>query len=154
MLAGQHGAPTQRLHVVFGADQGILLSSNRDLNSGTLGTLPQLLRNPGAAAPPTFPSAPTYPIAATVSNSVNAFDPNLQTPYAQTWTAGIQRKLTRNTALEFRWVGSQHLQGLTTYNYNEYNIVAAFAVASILTLLALGTLGAKQALDMRRRAAR
>jgi sulfate transport system permease protein len=33
--------------------------------------------------------------------------------------------------------------------YNEYNMVAAFAVASILTLLALGTLGAKKLIEAR-----
>jgi sulfate transport system permease protein len=35
--------------------------------------------------------------------------------------------------------------------YNEYNIAAAFSVASILTLLALGTLGAKKLIEVRRR---
>jgi sulfate/thiosulfate transport system permease protein len=37
--------------------------------------------------------------------------------------------------------------------YNEYNIAAAFSVASILTLLALGTLGAKKLIEHRQRAA-
>jgi sulfate/thiosulfate transport system permease protein len=37
--------------------------------------------------------------------------------------------------------------------YNEYNIAAAFSVASILTLLALGTLGAKKLVEHRRLAA-
>jgi len=108
---------------VFGANQGIALTANRDQNTGNLGTLPQLLTNPGAAALPTFATAPTYPIASSVSNSVNAFDPNLQTPYAQTWTTGIQRQVSRNSAVEFRYVGSRHLDGYTTYNYNELNIV-------------------------------
>jgi carboxypeptidase family protein len=107
----------------FTGNQGIQIAANRDLNSGNLGTLPQLLRNPGSTALPVFPSAPTYPIAASVTNNVNAYDPNLQVPYANTWSAGVQRKITRNTAVEFRYVGSNHLQSLTTYNYNEYNIV-------------------------------
>jgi sulfate transport system permease protein len=33
--------------------------------------------------------------------------------------------------------------------YNEYNMVGAFAVASILTLLALATLGAKKLIEAR-----
>ena len=37
--------------------------------------------------------------------------------------------------------------------YNEYNIAAAFSVASILTLLALGTLGAKKLVEHRQHAA-
>ena len=108
---------------VFGGNQGIALTANRDLNSGNLGTLPQLLRNPGSTALPAFATSPTYPIAASVSNSVNAFDQNLQLPYAQTWTMGIQRKISRDTAVEFRYVGSRHIGGLETVNYNEFNIV-------------------------------
>ena len=108
---------------VFGANQGIQITANRDLNSGNLGTLPALLRNPGATALPSFATAPSYPISSSTSNSVNAFDPNLQVPYSHTWTAGIQRKITHNTAVELRYVGSRHLQGLETFNYNEFNIV-------------------------------
>jgi len=107
----------------FAGNQGLQLSANRDLNSGNLGTLPQLLRNPGAAAQPVFPSAPTYPISVSVTNNVNAYDPNLRVPYAQTWSAGVQRRVTRNSAIEVRYVGSQHLQSMQTYNYNETNIV-------------------------------
>ena len=53
-------------------------------------------------------------------------------------------------------VVSGHIRGLTNtvplhveILYNEYNMVAAFAVASILTLLALGTLGAKKLVEAR-----
>ncbi len=30
-----------------------------------------------------------------VTGDILAFDPNLQVPYSQTWTAGWQRKLTK-----------------------------------------------------------
>lgn len=53
-------------------------------------------------------------------------------------------------------VVSGHIRGQTNtiplqveILYNEYNIVAAFSVASILTLLALGTLGAKKLVESR-----
>jgi sulfate transport system permease protein len=53
-------------------------------------------------------------------------------------------------------VVSGHIRGLTNtvplqveILYNEYNMVAAFAVASILTLLALATLGAKKLVEAR-----
>lgn len=53
-------------------------------------------------------------------------------------------------------VVSGHIRGQTNtiplqveILYNEYNIVAAFSVASILTLLALGTLGAKKLVETR-----
>jgi len=38
--------------------------------------------------------------------------------------------------------------------YNEYNFTAAFAVASLLALLALATLGAKSLVEWRSRAER
>jgi sulfate transport system permease protein len=53
-------------------------------------------------------------------------------------------------------VVSGHIRGVTNtiplqveILYNEYNIAAAFSVASILTLLALGTLGAKKLVESR-----
>jgi sulfate transport system permease protein len=53
-------------------------------------------------------------------------------------------------------VVSGHIRGQTNtiplhveILYNEYNITAAFAVASVLTLLALGTLGAKKVVEVR-----
>jgi sulfate/thiosulfate transport system permease protein len=53
-------------------------------------------------------------------------------------------------------VVSGHIRGQTNtiplqveILYNEYNIIAAFSVASILTLLALGTLGAKKMVEAR-----
>jgi sulfate transport system permease protein len=53
-------------------------------------------------------------------------------------------------------VVSGHIRGLTNtvplhveILYNEYNMVGAFAVASILTLLALATLGAKKLVEGR-----
>jgi sulfate transport system permease protein len=56
-------------------------------------------------------------------------------------------------------VVSGHIRGLTNtvplhveILYNEYNLVGAFAVASILTLLALGTLGAKKLVEARQHA--
>ena len=44
-------------------------------------------------------------------------------PYSQTWTAGWQRKLTGDVAMEVRYVGTRSLQSWQTYNYNEVNIV-------------------------------
>ncbi|MFH5938937.1 ABC transporter permease subunit, partial [Clostridium perfringens] len=55
-------------------------------------------------------------------------------------------------------VVSGHVRGLTNtiplhveILYNEYNFVAAFAVASLLTLLALVTLGLKTLIEARMR---
>jgi hypothetical protein len=47
------------------------------------------------------------------------FEPHLQTPYAQSWTFGIQRELGRSMALEIRYVGTKGLQTWNSYNYNS-----------------------------------
>ena len=85
--------------------------------STTNSTLPILLRNN-----PTLPAAPRrrYPMAPTsITTSVNVFDTNLQMPYTQSWSVGWQRKLTRDSAFEFRYVGSRHGKDWDTININE-----------------------------------
>jgi hypothetical protein len=39
------------------------------------------------------------------------------------WSFGIQRELTKDTAIEVRYIGNKSLQGLTSYDYNDFNIV-------------------------------
>ncbi|PYR33840.1 MAG: hypothetical protein DMF93_24410, partial [Acidobacteria bacterium] len=102
---------------VFGNNQGILQTLQRD---NTNSTLPILLRTT-----PTLPAAPSvsYPIATnSLTNILNAFDANLQIPYTQSYTIGWQRKLGRDTALEIRYVGSRHRQDWETIDLNEPNI--------------------------------
>jgi hypothetical protein len=102
---------------VFGANQGIQVTLQRD-NTNT--PLPILLRSN-----PTLPNAPavSYPLSPTITNNVNAFDTNLQIPYTQSYTVGWQRKLGRDTALEIRYVGSRHKEDWETIDLNEANIV-------------------------------
>ncbi|MGA2270352.1 MAG: carboxypeptidase-like regulatory domain-containing protein [Bryobacteraceae bacterium] len=45
------------------------------------------------------------------SPGIEAFDPNMRTPYVQQWTFGLQRELSNSTALEIRYVGN-HATGL------------------------------------------
>jgi hypothetical protein len=102
---------------VFGANQGISVNLLRD---NTNASLPILLRNQ-----PSLPGAPsaTYPILPTsITNTVNAFDVNLQIPYTQSYTVGWQRQLGRDTAIELRWVGSRHRGDWETVNINEISI--------------------------------
>src|SRR4029453_4606453 len=54
--------------------------------------------------------------------NANIFDPNLQVPYSQTWTASIGRKLTRDVGIDIRYVGTRHLQDWIDYEHNEINI--------------------------------
>jgi hypothetical protein len=90
-------------------------------NLGTPGTI--LLRNTADLGPPPFNTTRVYPMTDVATGDIMTFEPNLQVPYSQTWTAGWQRKLTSNTAFEARYVGTRSLQSWQTYNYNEVNIV-------------------------------
>jgi hypothetical protein len=116
---------------IFSANPGITITTNRDLTIGNLVTnqgndrLPVLLRETSRLGPPAFQAAPTYPFTAQITNSANIIDPNIKAPYVQSWTFGIQREITKNMAVEVRYVGNRFLQGWTTYNLNnvENNIV-------------------------------
>ena len=53
-----------------------------------------------------FSTTRDYPMTDVVTGDILTFDPNLQVPYSQTWTAGWQRKLTSDIAIEARYVGT------------------------------------------------
>jgi hypothetical protein len=109
----------------MGANPGISLSANRNHSLDNLGPAGSiLLRNSADLGPPDdMPEVRVYPMVDAITGDITAFDPNLQVPYSQTWTAGWQRKLSRDTAIEVRYVGTRSLQSWQTYNYNEVNIV-------------------------------
>ena len=64
-----------------------------------------------------LPAAP-----ASITTRGNAFDQNIQMPYTQSWSAGWQRKVTNDSAIEFRYVGSKHANDWDSININEPNI--------------------------------
>ncbi len=108
---------------------GGFVSATRSLTLGNLvtgtgsDTLPLLLRQTGRTGAPAFQDAPTYPMAGSVSTSVNAIDPNLKMPYVQSWSVGLQREVTRNTVVEVRYVGNHLSRQWTTENLDEVNVV-------------------------------
>jgi hypothetical protein len=103
---------------------GIAQTHSRNHTLGNLGTPGTIFfRNPGDLGPLPFSPTRQYPMTDVVTGDILAFDPNLQVPYSQTWTAGWQRKLTRDMAIEARYVGTRSLQSWLNYNYNEVNIV-------------------------------
>ena len=86
----------------------------RDFNSGSLA---------GFDVTP-IPSRPTFPLAGNAFDfaTPSAFDPNLKTGYVQSWTAGFQRELTRDTVFEARYVGTRGIKLARRYNINELNV--------------------------------
>jgi hypothetical protein len=115
---------------VFGSNPGVTVSANRStsltgsnaLNNDGRG-LPLMFRDRDRLEPPAFPLKREYPLTDVITGDVQIFDPDIVVPYAQTWTAGWQRKLSQDMAFEIRYVGTRSDQGWTAYNYNEANIV-------------------------------
>jgi len=115
------------MNAVIGGNPGGTLSATRSVALGNLaaGTL---FRNTAALGPPAIPGSPTYPLTSTStpgyspSDSVNAFLPSLKIGYVQSWSAGIQRELTKDTVLEVRYVGNRGMDLWHQYNINETNV--------------------------------
>jgi carboxypeptidase family protein/TonB-dependent receptor-like protein len=105
------------------ANPGVVIQDpTRNAGRGNLGTVPVLFRNDATLGPGAFPSTPHYPLTDVVTEDVTIFQQNLQVPYADSYSIGIQRAITRNTALEVRYVGTRARENWQTVNYNEFNI--------------------------------
>jgi len=114
---------------VFSGNPGLTIDASRSSNLGNLvsgtgtDTWPLLFRDQSRLSPPPFASAPVYPMQASISNSVTAFDPNIRTPYTMSWSFGWQRELTRDMAIEVRYVANRGLRSWNSYGLNTNNIV-------------------------------
>ena len=121
---------------VFAANPGRSIGANRNNNLGNLvpagGTWPVLLRDSARLGPPPgcettnqtgcIPTTVAYPLVATTANSMAIFDPDIQLSYSHSYQIGFQRSLSRDMAMEIRYVGTQNRNGWTTENWNERNI--------------------------------
>ncbi len=118
----------------FDVNAGGAISATRSATIGNLvtgtgtDTLPVLLSQTSRLGAPAFPTAPTYPLVGgtsvvAITSQAFVFDPNIRTPYTQSWILGVQREITKDTAVEVRYVHTVNLQQWVTYNYNETNIV-------------------------------
>jgi len=107
---------------------GLTVTATRNVTNGNLvtgtETWPLLFRDKSRLGPASFAETPVYPLKSTsISDEVNIFDPNLRTPYTQSWSFGIQRELSKSMVLEVRYVGNRHLQEWTSRDLNERNVV-------------------------------
>ncbi len=111
-------------NTVIDDNPGVDYVADRNHTVGNLGTPGSILfRDRAALGAPNFPLTRQYPMTDTRDQDIHVFDPNLQTPYAQTWTVGWQRKVSTNMSAEIRYVGTRADQLWTDFNFNEVNIV-------------------------------
>lgn len=64
----------------------------------------------------------TFPLLGAPGVQAVDFDPDLSSPYVQSWSFGIQRELNRDTVFEARYVGNHSIGLGRIYNLNEVNI--------------------------------
>jgi Carboxypeptidase regulatory-like domain len=108
---------------IYGGNPGGTIDVNRNLNLNNLGTLPLLLRDGSRLGSPAFQNTPTFPNTGLITDSVNAFNPNLQLGYIQSWSFGVQREIDRDTVIEARYVGTRGVKLWQQFNLNETNII-------------------------------
>src|SRR5262245_55208188 len=113
---------------IYGPNPGSTLSLTRDANTGLVGpgeSWPVLLRDTARLFNGGFPNTPTFPIPIRPNraDNINAFHPDIEVASARSWSVGVQRALSKDTALEVRYLGTRGLNQWSTLNYNERNIV-------------------------------
>ncbi len=90
---------------------------------------PTLLRDVLSTGPPVAPVPPfVLPVTRTILDSTaqdfRTFADDLETPYYNEWTLGIQRELFANTAIEIRYVGNRGVKLRRVADFNEINVLA------------------------------
>jgi hypothetical protein len=113
----------------LGANPGITIDASRNAGLNNLGAVPLFLSETTRLGAPPLPDAPAYPLVPRVTDSINTFAPNLQVPSTDSWSAGIQRGLGKDMAVEVRYVGTRSRDNWAPpgtavggLNYNEFNI--------------------------------
>jgi hypothetical protein len=127
VFTGQYGAnPGSTLSLTRSEANGLLVPAN----SGQ--PWPVLLRDRSRLPEPgpcpagvinagCIPETVTYPIPvrANRADDVSTFHPDIKIAYARSWTVSFQRALTKNMAVDVRYVGTRGVNQWTEIDYND-----------------------------------
>jgi hypothetical protein len=107
----------------FGANPGATISISRDINTG-LGDgepWPVLFSQRHRLQTLAFNETPTFPIVTRPGrvDDLNAFAPEIRVGKGQTWTAGFQRSIGSDMAMEIRYLGTRGSDQWSELNYNQ-----------------------------------
>ncbi len=114
---------------LYSANPGAAINANRTGNQGNLvlagESWPITLSQQNRLGPPAFPTSPSYPLTPSLVNGddINIFDPLIKVPNTRSWSIGLQRAISNDMAIDVRYVGTRLMNGWTTENWNEINIV-------------------------------
>ena len=111
----------------FGANPGSTLDLTRDESTGLVPAgeqWPVLLAQRSRLYQASFPQTPTFPIAARANRAddIAAFAPDIKIAAAGTWTVSFQRSLTRDMAVDVRYVGTRGWNQWSELNWNRRNL--------------------------------
>ena len=112
----------------YGSNPGSTLTVTRNNGNGNLvnagETWPLLYRDKSRLYDGAYPASVTYPIAiqANRASELNGFAPDVQVGHARTWTVGFQRSITRDMAVDVRYVGTRGVDQWSTLNYNARDL--------------------------------
>ncbi len=114
---------TNVFQAVTGSNAGPSFSANRAISLSGPNSLPvgTLLRSGAIAPPSNIPASISYPFSPAITDSINAFIPNLKLGYVESFTLGVQRELNKDTVIEARYVGNRGHKLWRQYNINEGN---------------------------------
>jgi hypothetical protein len=113
---------------LYGANPGAAINTNRTGNLNNLvlpgESWPVLLSQTSRLGPPPIPTTPAYPLSPSFAagDDVNIFDPRIRVPSTRSWSIGFQRALSRDSAVDIRYVGTRLVGGWATENWNEINV--------------------------------
>jgi hypothetical protein len=127
-LRGGYSVAYQRLGMgdytgTFGVNPGSTLSLSRDAGTGLVGpgeAWPVLLSQRDRLYNAAFPTSPTFPIAVRPNRAddLETFAPDIKIAYAGTWTVSFQRSISRDMAVDIRYVGTRGWDQTSEINYN------------------------------------
>jgi hypothetical protein len=111
----------------FGDNPGSTRSLTRDESTGLVQpgeSWPVLLSQTDRLYNAPFPETPAYPIAIQPNRAddLNAFAPDVKIGAAGTWTLGFQRAITRDMAVDVRYVGTRGWNQWSELNWNQIDI--------------------------------
>ena len=111
---------------VTGANPGPTFTSTRSISLSGANNLPvgTLLRNGTVPASSNTPSSVTYPFTPALTDSVNAFTPNLKLGYVESFTFGVQRELNKDMVVEVRYVGNRGHRLWRQIDINETDVLS------------------------------
>jgi hypothetical protein len=118
VYTGQYGAnPGSQLTLTRNAGQGNLIPAGQ--------SYPILLSQRERLTPAAFPATVAYPIAVRPgrADNINIFAPDIEVAYARSYNISLQRAISKDMAVDVRYVGTRGLDQWTEEDYNERNLI-------------------------------